>query len=341
MAGTANTYGQINPQIVDPAPIETTLAGMAADPLKQGIGLPLLALYRSDRGLQGAYAADEMQKQHQFMRDRLQAEIAKNIADATTAAAKEPGALELLNATQGGYGGQINQDVMARAIQRQNMQANAAQMKTTLEGAKAGAEGGYFMPTADVSGLIGSNVERGDPTTTTNAKIAAAARIAAAQAGAGGGSAVTIPGNMPGGGQFSQRFRNVTPENAAAVAAQAAATGKAIGAGFAPQVNLTPGGQQPAPAAGTPAAGIPTPNVGGGASPSAPRTDQRDVAEGARMAGSAYVNSLPTGDPIKQKMQQGTGRPPIQAANGTYYVLTPSGDGYPIPKKFLDQYRVR
>jgi hypothetical protein len=314
---------------------------MAADPQKQGIGLPLLALYRSDRGLQGAYAAEEMQNQHQFARDRLQSEIAKNMNDALIAANKEPGALDLINNAQGGYGQYVNQDVMSNAIQRQRLAAIAAQAKTGLEAAKAGAEGGYFMPTGDVSQLIGSNVERGDPTTTTNAKIAAAARIAAAQAGAGSGAAVTIPGNMPGGGQFNMRFRNVTPENAGTVATNAAATGKAVSAGFAPQVNLTPGGQTPAPAAGTPAAGIPTPNVGGGASPSAPRTDQRDVAEGARMAGSAYVNSLPTGDPIKQKMQQGTGRPPIQAANGTYYVLTPSGDGYPIPKKFLDQYRVR
>lgn len=339
MAGTANAYGQINPQLVDPYPIETTLAGMAADPQKQGIGVPLLALYRSDRGLQGSLAAEELQKQHQFSRDRLQAEIAKNIADATTAAAKEPGALELLNAPGGGYAGQLDQGVMSRAIQRQNMQANAAQMKTVLEGYKAGAEGGAVPSVGDTSALAGMPLSLQDPTTTRNAIIAANARVAAAQVGAGSGASVTIPGNVPGGGQFQMRFRNVTPENAGTVATNAAATGKAVSASLSPQVSLNGTPQTPAP--GTPSAGVPAPTVGSGVSPNAPRTDQRDVAEGARMAGSAYVSSLPANSDIKKQLQQGTGRPPIQSANGKFYVLGPNNQGYEIPQKFLDMYRVR
>ena len=174
-----STYNQLNPQLVDPYNIETTLANNVSDPQKIGTALPLLMMYQSDRNLQGQQAARGLEAQHAFNQQKLESEIrdqnVKNIIAARTA-----GATDLVSASNAGrpaYAGVPSGLLGAKSL-LENREAFASILQKAGGGALEAEKSGNPLLPGQLGEVTGLQSGTATPEAIQVAQIKAAADMA-------------------------------------------------------------------------------------------------------------------------------------------------------------------
>jgi len=170
------TYQLPSPQAVDPYPIESEL-------VKDGPGnLGMLALYRSDRKIQGQGYEDQLAQSHEFAKQQLAAQMKEAMAKNLVDLAKVPGGVDF--AAQSGVGLDIGADpaALARWGQATNLAQAAENWNKGATGFQHASEGGFLVDPGAVPGMAGMQ-----GTLTDTSRVRAAQIQAAAHAASGGG----------------------------------------------------------------------------------------------------------------------------------------------------------
>ena len=170
------TYQLPNPQALDPYPIESELVKDTASPLA------MLAMYRSDRKIQGQGYEAEMAGQHEFAKQQLAAQMQEAMAKNLVDLAKVPGGVTF--AGESGAGFDAGAD--PAALQRWALATNEAQAAENFNKGATGfqhaSEGGFLADPSMVPGLKGLQ-----GTLTDTSRVRAAQIQAASHAASGGG----------------------------------------------------------------------------------------------------------------------------------------------------------
>jgi hypothetical protein len=225
--------------------------------MKQGVAMPLLNLYRSDRALQGSLAGEELQNQHAFAQQKLQAEIAKNIAE-TMISGTQHGALDVLRGTPG-TAGMFAGGNAAAYDQAQDLfgrKTLAGIVKETGQGAQALTESGNPLVPGAVNSVLGGPYSAAGVPLKLQVQ---AANAAAKGAGTPKGPNTSVSIQNPWGGESATISGHNQEEVAANTASQMdiwrrAATGGAAnaaggsGGSTSAQPNATAGNTKPAQA---------------------------------------------------------------------------------------------
>jgi len=285
--------------MVDPYPIESTLAQGMMDPRSSGVATALMPMYLAQRASQTSNYMDQIGQQRQLAQQQLQATMADNIARALTEGYKS-GSTGLLAANPL-LGGTLfaGMDPATRDyyINQANLAHQGEMLKTTGEGVNQ-----LSMAGLEVSPQTASTLTGGVPMTQGTPRDIAVANIkAAATLGAAAMPRVAYEVNDPEGlGKYSISARSVP--------ALQGVTGN-LNIGLPPAVGGT---NRPAPPPGSMPAATPGP-----ARAAAPPTAVQGGIPGQR---NATTNERAL---LQNKVAQWKGNPSPQA-QAAYAALAPT-----------------